>query len=250
MKFSPRLMPPLEEGFSLIEVIVSLLIVSVALAALAPALALAAYRRVLSERIEIGSQLAQGEIDRVRALVDQCTQAGCPFLKDDLPPDGADFFQPYSGISAPPSIPAVLNVPTTLGGSDVTLVESVGSGLTSGSQDEYVLQTYRNTGAPCVDDRNNIIYDANGDILPCSFEMGVRVYHRRSFDGSGVAYAGMDSYREPVTAFASFATEGARLRPVAVVEASISQAATLGDLCRALATNPATECDSFPSPIP
>lgn len=240
-----------QEGFSLIEVIVSLLIVSIALAALAPALALAAYRRVIAERVETGSQLAQAEIDRVRALVDQCSQAGCPFEVEDLPKSGADFAQAFANISAPSNTPLVENITQILANSSLRLVRVRQPGLGVGSGEFYVLQTYRNDGAPCVDDRNTILYDTDGDVLPCAFQMGVRVYHRRSFDDLGNAFANMNNYRQPVTALASFAREGARLSPVAVVEANISQAATLADLCRALATTAAaTECDWAPTPMP
>ncbi|NJK63545.1 MAG: prepilin-type N-terminal cleavage/methylation domain-containing protein [Synechococcaceae cyanobacterium SM2_3_1] len=251
MQFQRKPLSLREKGFNLIEVIVSLLIVSIALAALAPALALAAYRRVLAERIEVGTQLAQGEIDRIRSLVDECNQDGCPFLADDaLSPATADFSQPFANVSAPTGLPSNVGLPQVIGSSTVSLLEVEGSGLATGQPEEYVIQTFRDNGAPCVDDRNNILYDGNGDILPCSFQMGVRVYHRRSFDATGLPFPDMDLYRDPVTASATFARQGSRLRPVAVVEASISQASTLGDLCRALATNAATQCDSFPTPIP
>ncbi len=253
MQFQRKPLSFQEKGFNLIEVIVSLLIVSIALAALAPALALAAYRRVLAERIEVGTQLAQGEIDRVRSLVDECNQDGCPFLAADaLPPATADFSQPFANVTAPTDgLPTSFGLPQLIGSSTVTLQKVEGSGLAAGQPEEYVIQTFRDNGAPCVDDRNNILYDGV-DILPCSFLMGVRVYHRRSFDDTGFPFAGLDMnlYRDPVSASETFSRTGTRLRPVAVVEASISQAATLADLCRSLATNAATQCDSFPTPIP
>jgi prepilin-type N-terminal cleavage/methylation domain-containing protein len=242
-------LPP--AGFTLIEVIVSLLIVSVALAALAPALALAAYRRVLAGRIEVGSQLAQSEVDRIRALVDQCGLDGCPFEVEDLPPDGADFGTAHGGIAAPLGVPTTaLGIPELQGSSSVKKLEAVGSGLLTGSGEEFVVQTYRNTGSPCVNDRNEILEDADGDALPCSFILGVRVYHIRSFDNSGVAFPDMDNYLAPVTSFSSFQDQGTRLRPLAVLQANISQSASLGDICRSVAANPNTECDWAPSPLP
>ncbi|MFS8888035.1 prepilin-type N-terminal cleavage/methylation domain-containing protein, partial [Synechococcus sp. R55.1] len=58
------------EGFTLIEVLASVVIVALAMAALAPALTLIAYRRAMTERIEVANQLARAEVDRIRTLVD------------------------------------------------------------------------------------------------------------------------------------------------------------------------------------
>ena len=57
-------------GFTLIEVLASLAIVSIALAALAPSVAVAVLGRLQSQRVEVATQLAIGELDRFRATMD------------------------------------------------------------------------------------------------------------------------------------------------------------------------------------
>jgi prepilin-type N-terminal cleavage/methylation domain-containing protein len=58
------------EGFTLIEVLASVVLVALAMAALAPTLTVIAYRRAMSERVELANRLAQEEVDRIRTLVD------------------------------------------------------------------------------------------------------------------------------------------------------------------------------------
>jgi len=57
-------------GFTLIEVLASLAIVSIALAALAPSVAVAVLGRLQSQRVEVATQLALGELDRFRGVMD------------------------------------------------------------------------------------------------------------------------------------------------------------------------------------
>ncbi|MDX2272173.1 MAG: prepilin-type N-terminal cleavage/methylation domain-containing protein [Cyanobacteriota bacterium] len=232
-------------GFSLLEVLASLVIVSVALAALTPVLALMGYRRVQSERVEVAAQLAQGEVDKIRALLDTQNPGGTPpdgYTLADIPPDGADFDQPYADIDGPLNKPVTPNLPEVQGDSWVKLVEVTPAGSTN-VPEEYIVQSFREEGSPCLDD--------NGDPLPepCSFRMGVRVYHRFSFEqtpgGAPIGDLNAGDNRVASSGNTSLANTDTWLRPLTVIEAEINQGADLAQICRALADDPDTRCSAF-----
>jgi type II secretory pathway pseudopilin PulG len=69
-------------GFTLIEALVAIIIVSVTLVSITPPIFLATATRVQNRRVQQAQQIAQGEIDRVRVLMER-QQAGTLAL---LPP--------------------------------------------------------------------------------------------------------------------------------------------------------------------
>lgn len=232
-------------GFNLIEVLVSLLIVSIALSVLAPVLGLVFYRRVTSERVEVATRLAISEIDRIRALTDI---QPIVFNVDDPPglrtiPAGGGDLDPLN-VLPPERVPAnpglggleLQNSDTSI----VQLFEIQGTGANRGNTQNYIIQTFRRgpgalNGEPCappLDDR------------PCAFEMIVRVYHRSSFDPAGDAYPELaDPFYLSRTASALVSGSDSansqielRSRPLAVLRAEISQAASYRGICRLRAT--------------
>ncbi|MEN9262347.1 MAG: hypothetical protein Q6L60_15450, partial [Thermostichus sp. HHBFW_bins_43] len=86
----------------------------------------------------------------------------------------------------------------------------------------------------------------------CAFLMGVRVYHRFSFDqGSRQALPGLRT--ETVSANQNLANADVWLYPMASSIVEINLAADLGDVCRgilATTANPTNDCDAFPLPSP
>lgn len=144
------------EGFTLIEVLASVIIVALAMTALAPALTLVAYRRAMSERVELANRLAQEEVDRIRTLVDIELSAAPkafqdPAQRDRLPRVGED---PLANTPPPDEMPADANDGNYTHKDNYSLrlaqVQVPGR-----NPEEYVIQTFRDEGAPCIDRREN-----------------------------------------------------------------------------------------------
>jgi hypothetical protein len=113
--------------------------------------------------------------------------------------------------------------------------------------EEYVIQTFRDAGAPCIDRRENRVIQG----VPCSFLMGVRVYHRFSFDpNTRRALPGLRA--EVVSANQNLANADVWLFPLATSFVEVNPAANLGDVCRQIAIargeNPNQRCRAFPLP--
>ncbi|MCJ2542092.1 type IV pilus modification PilV family protein [Thermostichus vulcanus] len=230
-----------EGGFSLIEVLASLIIVAIAMAALVPALTLVAYRRAMSERVEVANQLAQAEVDRIRTLVDLELAASPgafqnPVQLARLPRIGADPLD---------STPPPANMDTDGGNYSIRLAQIE---LPGRNPEEYVIQSFRNSGGDCIDRRNNTVIVG----VPCTFLMGVRVYHRFSFNqATREALPGLRT--ESVSANQNLANADVWLFPMASSILEINLAADLGDVCRgilATTANPTNSCDAFPVPVP
>lgn len=240
---------PAAEGFTLIEVLASVIIVALAMAALAPALTLVAYRRAMSERVELANRLAQEEVDRIRTLVD-IELAAAPRASQDpvrlaqLPMVGAD---PLADTPPPDEMPADANAGNYMHRDEYSLrlaqVQVPGR-----NPEEYVIQTFRDEGAPCIDRRQNEIIAG----VPCSFRMGVRVYHRFSFDPqTRQALPGLGT--EVVSANQNLANADVWLFPMAASFVEVNPAANLGDVCRQIAIargeDPVERCRAFPLPV-
>lgn len=274
-------------GFTLVEVLVSLLIVSLGLAALAPILALVVYRRVQSERVEVASQLAQGEIDRIRALVDRgprefdassstITLNTLPLAGGDFSRTAADAVEFVGGNAEPPTnVPANFTTitaynPEIQNDTLVTLVQikknetaaenPTDPAFQSDPARQYIIQSYRNVGDVCRDERgreyvstaaavtdpSEQVFDpdfvSDGIVDPCSFRMAVRVYHRFSFtpDGTGRQYPldDPDFLSRPASAVVSGNSNDAWVemlaRPMTVLEAEVGESGSLENICRSL----------------
>jgi len=233
------------EGFTLIEVLASVVIVALAMAALAPALTLIAYRRAMTERIEVANQLARAEVDRIRTLVDLELAANPAAFQNPaqlarLPRIGAS---PLA--NTPP--PADMDNPGP--NYSIRLAEVR---LPGRNPETYVIQTFRDRGGECIDRRNNTVISG----VPCSFFLGVRVYHRFSFNPTTrQALPGLRA--ETVSANQNLANADVWLFPMASSIVEVNLAANLGDVCRAVLADvqarggiPTNNCNAFPLPSP
>jgi prepilin-type N-terminal cleavage/methylation domain-containing protein len=214
-----------DQGFTLIEVIASILIVSVILAATSPVLALIAFRRAASERAEIASQLTRAEIDRIRAIVDiELARDPSIFDVDRLPVATAGALDQ---VIPPTRIPPITDANTLVdeGAYSARFVEVSSLNRT----EEFVVQVFRDRGVDCTN--RNTQQPIAG--VPCAFNMGVRVYQRLSFDQGGDAIAGLE--REVSPAFRTLANAEAWRFPVASSEVAINVASDLSEICENLA---------------
>ncbi|MFT0819038.1 prepilin-type N-terminal cleavage/methylation domain-containing protein [Synechococcus sp. W60.3] len=232
-------------GFTLIEVLASVVIVALAMAALAPALTLIAYRRAMSERVELANRLAQEEVDRIRTLVDIELAANPRAFQD--PAQLARL--PKVGANPLANTPPPTNMDTEGNNYSIRVARVQVPGR---NPEEYVIQTFRDAGAPCIDRRERRVIQG----VPCSFHMGVRVYHRFSFDpNTRRALPGLRA--EVVSANQNLANANVWLFPLATSLVEVNPAANLGDVCRAVLADvqarggtPTNNCNAFPLPSP
>jgi prepilin-type N-terminal cleavage/methylation domain-containing protein len=229
------------EGFTLIEVLASVVLVALAMAALAPTLTVIAYRRAMSERVELANRLAQEEVDRIRTLVDIELAANPRAFQD--PAQLARL--PKVGANPLANTPPPTNMDTEGNNYSIRVARVQVPGR---NPEEYVIQTFRDAGAPCIDRRENRVIQG----VPCSFLMGVRVYHRFSFDPTTrQALPGLGT--ELASASQNLANADVWLFPMATSFVEINPAANLGDVCRQIAIargeNPIERCRAFPLPV-
>lgn len=226
------------EGFTLIEVLASVVLVALAMAALAPTLAVIAYRRAMSERVELANRLAQEEVDRIRTLVDIELAANPRAFQDQLAR------LPRVGANPLANTPPPTNMDTEGNNYSIRVARVQVPGR---NPEEYVIQTFRDAGAPCIDRRESRVIQG----VPCSFRMGVRVYHRFSFDpATRQALPGLRA--ESVSANQNLANADVWLFPMASSIVEVNLAANLGDVCRQIAIargeDPNQRCRAFPLP--
>ncbi|NDJ16268.1 type IV pilus modification PilV family protein [Myxacorys almedinensis] len=171
-----------DQGLTLIEGLVAIIIVTITVVSITPPIFWATGSRVQTRRAEQALQLAQGEIDRVRALVERDK-----FELADLPPAAGDEEEVRKAATTDPGIAApnsaqesnkiVTADPKCSANKSNTLIPDSKEKYiqvdvdTDGScEADFLVQTFRSTGL-----------NSSGDALvpgekPAAFVMGVRVY--------------------------------------------------------------------------
>ncbi len=249
-----------DQGFNLIEVMASVVIFAIAMAAMVPTLTTIAYKRAISERIETARQVGQLEIERVRAIIDRSQDFIASRLAE-LPPVARE-----NGVfldAPPPDIWPQLTAGTvirTVDGVDFALrTVQVPPSETRG--DQYVVQTFRNEGCPCITNSGQVVTTGDPPVeVPCAFDMVVRVYHRSSFNQEGdprTARPGLEDRRnEPLSSFQAYSAADAWLHPMFSTQVSMFSLSTLDQLRAIVAPPPADpgdptpQCPAPPQPEP
>jgi prepilin-type N-terminal cleavage/methylation domain-containing protein len=158
-------------GFTLIESLVAIIILSLTVVSVLPPIFWATATRVQNRRAEQAVQLAQSEIDRVRVAVERnsVTQAQLPpkvgtGLKPDAPapatviPESAKLRSAVPGCNRDDGNQAI-------NATDLILVDTDPE-TSGGCKPEFMIQTFRGSGVP----KDTV------DTVPGGFVMGVRVY--------------------------------------------------------------------------
>jgi type II secretory pathway pseudopilin PulG len=158
MQLQPFLFPKKnssEQGLTLIECLMGILILTSILVGIAPPLGIVVATRVQNRRAEQAQQLAQAEIDRVRILVEQRA-----YTAEDLP---------GVGTGAPTVIRSKLRSPASCGNEDnqnVNANELVQVDVNGNCEADFLVQSIRNDDGPRVSSTRP----------PGRFTMTVRVY--------------------------------------------------------------------------
>ncbi|MDA0673729.1 MAG: hypothetical protein O3C67_08515 [Cyanobacteria bacterium] len=192
-----------EAGLTLLECLVAIIVVAFSAAAVAPALVLTVATRVQSQKADQALALGQGEIDRIRLIMERG-----PENVDELPlsvPGLAD--TDIRTVSAPSSF--VPSGSYTDPVAQARLVDIDGDG-----KNDFGVQVFRGIG----------VLPSSGNSTPVAFSMGVRVYDIRAQDNfpleTGQAAVGLTS------------GEGQRRkRPLAVLYTNILRGDANSSLC-------------------
>lgn len=173
---SHRSAPTSDAGLTLLESLVAIVIVAVTLATITPPIFLATATRIQSRRAEQANQIAQGEIDRIRTLVERED-----YTVNTIPAAIGDSVRGYA---APGGVnTGVLLSAGQCGGSvrypnpdtnapPVTGDQLIPVDIDGDCTPEYAMQVFRSNGCIPTELASRTPVPA-----PYGFDLGVRVYH-------------------------------------------------------------------------
>ncbi len=194
MTRQPKLLSPpkTQSGFTIIECLVALIVVSILMVAIAPVIALSVANRVQARRAEQATQAARDYIDGVRSGKIE-PPANTKLLNEVrvVPggPNAGNVFTPnrdgrngFAGIEPPNN--AALNCPDSQEycnpkRASLYCVDLDGNGCKSSSSRDFVIQAFRSV-RPLDNNPNQADPSDKGEK---GYLLGVRVYRADAFDG-------------------------------------------------------------------
>lgn len=191
-----------QNGFTIIESLMAIVVVSILLAAIAPVLALSVANRVNTRRIELASQAARAYIDGVRA---QVITAPAPSATNGV--TLAQFPAPTTSGSFNCSANSYCtNTATSTTPTNLYCIDSDGDGnCTHTSVRDLVVQAFR--------------FNPNTAVSTRGYAMGVRVYRADAFARTSTLERGADGAKQ-----SSFSgTLGRRTVPLAELTTEINE---------------------------
>lgn len=159
-----------ELGLTLIECLMAIVVIAITIVAISPPIMLATGTRIQSRRIEMANQIAQGEIDRVRSIVESSA-----YTLKTLPIDAATNELKTVAVAQGNPVSNPLQSPAECAGNTrypdpdttkdpVPVDKLVRVDVDGDCQADFMMQVFRTTGQPAAPN------------TPVSFDMGVRVY--------------------------------------------------------------------------
>jgi prepilin-type N-terminal cleavage/methylation domain-containing protein len=203
--------PSTQSGFTIIECLLAIIIVSILLAAIAPVIVLSVATRVQARRVELGAQAARTYIDGVRAgtielpahakLLTDIKEERIGFARIPAPPSGALI----NCLTTSPNYPYCRNNKNL----SLYCIDVDGSGCT-GPRD-MVVQSFRSV---------QNLTDDNGSK---GYLLGVRVYRADAFDGGSALQTTWTLYRdkEPTKVATYAGGKGNQKAPLAEITTEI-----------------------------
>ncbi|NMG60036.1 type II secretion system protein [Geitlerinema sp. P-1104] len=190
-----------DSGLTLIEGLVAILIVSAVIVGITPMMFISVATRVQNRRAEQAIQLAHGQIDQVRVLMEQgiITQEQ---IESQLPPRAeVDNIR-----DVPPPTGSVNNLLSTNSEcprplrdfQGVSATQAFAVDINGDCQIDFYVQTFRTNEVTAVRSQ-----DEDGVPIPIVFRMGVRVYYRNICPSGG--------FDSPCGSFGDLETEQASL---------------------------------------
>jgi prepilin-type N-terminal cleavage/methylation domain-containing protein len=209
-----------EQGLTLLECLMAIVVIGLTITMITPPLVISAATRVQNRRAEQAMQIAQGEVDRIRALVarDEHTAARLPAIvaAGNLQSVTAPAFpSPSWPLKSPSSCGAAYNnrVPSPIPATEGLRVDVDGD-----CDPDFFMQTFRTAGSV-----NSA--EAIGANRPSAFQMGVRVYSILANGSSG------NLETEPASLKITSNQGKQRTRPLAVLYTPFSRSDQGDALC-------------------
>lgn len=169
-----------EQGLTLVEVLVGLLVIAMTSAVIAPPIVLSAATRVQNQRVEQAMQLAQQQVDQVRLAMERADQTQAALIAQ-LPPATAS------------TNPRIVPVPTQLncpGGRPLNSTTWCSVDTNSDGTSDLGIQVFRTRG---ITNPETPIPPATG--TPVAFWMGVRVYAQEGLNQAGSLVRGANAVK-------------------------------------------------------
>ena len=218
---TPNQSHPAEQGLTIIECLVAIVIITLTVVAITPPIMLATATRIQSRKVEKANQVAQGELDRVRLLVErgsyQIADLPGAITGNAINTAPVASGSPTSGLVYSPS-----SCNTYPGSSTPLATDLVRVDVDGDCQADYVMQVFRTAG-----------YTPSGisPAVPYSFVVGVRVYAYYPSQ----PFIPLDTTRASTRmGTGALDSAGGKRRPMAVLYAPMARndsSRSLGQLC-------------------
>ncbi len=162
------------QGFTLVESLMGILVISVVAVTITPPIVLSTATRVQNRRAEQAMQLAQAEVDRIRVFVEQ---GGTYTAKLPPVPSGTITDNNIANVAAPTTfVNSTVSIDESRKLADAT-TKAFGVDVDKDSKVDYYVQLFRDN------DANAIVTGATANTL-VAFQLGVRVYSKVAKVGS------------------------------------------------------------------
>jgi prepilin-type N-terminal cleavage/methylation domain-containing protein len=233
-----RFKPAPDQGLTLIECLVAIVVISITIVAITPPIFLATATRVQSRKAERAMQVAQAEIDRVRVLVERGN-----YTLNSLPADAGTNELEDVAVATPPAADAPRFSPASCNtyppATPVLATSMIQVDVDGDCTPEYAMQVFRTTGTLPIG-------GVAGTTPPINFEVGVRVY---SFSGDTFTPAPLGrGQSQQVTSLVTGTGQRENTSqgryPMAIAYSTMARnddSRSLGRLCRS-ATTDAAQC--------
>ncbi len=171
---SAKLKHQSEQGFTLVESLMGMVIISIVVVAMTPPILLTVGTRVQNRRAEQAMQLAQGEIDRVRVLVEQSKYKTDDVLPAAVDKDVLKIDNPIESVAAPKTPPDDIiksenkSCTNLYAGAQIAVAKTLRVDIDRDCKKDFLVQTFRDNGIK--------VTLATGALVTVGFRMGVRVY--------------------------------------------------------------------------
>ena len=198
-----------QQGLTLIECLVAIIMVGLVSSAIAPALVISVATRVQSQKAEQALELAQSEIDRVRLLVERGEATD-----DNLPPSVA-FTGDYSEDNEVAQVPGPQYGTPEETREDVASADQTFKDSLDPDDPQFALQVYRTPGLMVGD-------------VPVTFGLGVRVY-----DYETVVSGGAGNLAQDTASLKMVSGQGQRsTRPLVALYTNVTAGESGNSLCQ------------------
>ena len=236
-----RPQPTSDQGLTLIECLVAIIVITITVVAITPPIMLATASRVQSRRAAQANQVAQGEVDRIRLLVERSDQLS-KYAEKDLPASAGTTIK---------DVPAATVAPSGAPSAASPLLTSNSTCTTEAARYPFQKSFVEGTPTQQLPVANLVRVDINNDCtpeyvmqvfraedqspttggLPLAFKVGVRVYSYFPDQSFPILRIDQRASLNGGTGAGDRMADGSR-RPLAVLYTTIARSGSSATLCQ------------------